>query len=501
MNVKPNGNCSLLVIDDDERMRDSLRETLMRRGYDVTACADGPSGIARFQEGHFDVVLCDLRMPGLEGTEVCSQIHQLNGFTPLIVITAFGSVETAVEAMRRGAFDYITKPFKTDELEIVIDKARDHARLLEENRYWRSEAEGSSEGHVLVGKSPAIGRLLELVERYAASPATVLIRGESGTGKELVARALHQKSQRRDRPFICVNCAALSAGLLESELFGHERGAFTGADRTRQGRFEIAEGGTLLLDEVSEIDLKLQAKLLRVLQEKTFERVGSSRSLKADVRVLATSNRKLEEEVRQGRFREDLFFRLNVLFIEVPPLCQRLEDIPLLAGHFLEKVRRRSGGKPKELHPAASSILEEYSWPGNVRELENVIERAWVLTDGPMIGPAALTGIAGEAPRVLTAGPESLEENLSGLAGLPLRRVEELVIQQALQRHGGHQKNTAFELGIGVRTLRSKMKLWKMQLKDYGNPAARDAVIGLPRGLESGSAAGRGKELAPAERN
>jgi len=452
---------SILVIDDDERMRDSLREALSRRGYTVSTSRDGPTGLACIREEEIDLVICDLRMNGMSGLEVCEKITAAgNQSPPVIVITAYGSVETAVRAMKLGAFDYITKPFKTDELQMVMERALRHRKLVRENQFLRSELEGSPDRFPIVGESPAIRKTLDLIGRYASSSATVLIRGESGTGKELVARAIHFQSSRRDRPFLCVNCAALSAGLLESELFGHEKGAFTGADRMRQGRFELADGGSILLDEVSEIDPRLQAKLLRVLQERTFERVGSSRSMQVDVRVLATSNRELEREVREGKFREDLFFRLNILPLEVPPLRARKEDIPLLAAHFLEMNRKKQGGAPRRVTPGALEILTSYPWPGNVRELENVMERAWVLVDQTELGPPAFPGIAD--PR---AGPipSPSADDPGHLAGLSIEEVERVMIRDALRRYSGHQKRTAAELGIGVRTLRTKIKKWSLE--------------------------------------
>ena len=466
-NGNGSGSVSILVIDDDDPMRDSLRETLLRRGYSVRSAADGPTGLAMLREEEADAVICDLRMNGMGGLEVCEKIAAAGGPSPpVILITAFGSVETAVKAMKLGAFDYLTKPFKTDELQVVIERALRHGRILRENQFLRSELEGSPERFAIIGSSPAIRKTLEMVDRYAGSSATVLIRGESGTGKELVARAIHFRSSRRDRPFLCVNCAALSAGLLESELFGHEKGAFTGADRMRQGRFELADGGTILLDEVSEIDPKLQAKLLRVLQERTFERVGSSRTMQVDVRVLATSNRDLEKEVREGRFREDLFFRLNILPVDVPPLRSRREDIPILVTHFLEKNRRKQGGAARFVTAEALEILESYPWPGNVRELENLVERAWVLSDAEELGSEAFPGIAaaGGASRI---GPAAGADP-GALAGLSIEDMERVMIRDALRRYRGHQKRTATELGIGVRTLRTKIKKWRLEQEGRG---------------------------------
>jgi two-component system, NtrC family, response regulator HydG len=471
---------AVLVIDDEELMRDSLREALGRRGYAVRVAADGASGLAALREEEADAVVCDLRMPGLSGLDVCEKIAASGpAAPPVVVVTAYGSVETAVQAMKLGAFDYIIKPFKADELGVVLERALRHRRVLRENQFLRAELEGTPDRFEIVGRSPAIARTLDLVDRYAASSATVLIRGESGTGKELVARAIHFRSARRGRPFLCVNCAALSAGLLESELFGHEKGAFTGADRMRQGRFELADGGTIFLDEVSEIDPKLQAKLLRVLQERSFERVGSSRTLQVDVRVLATSNRDLEREVREGRFREDLFFRLNILPVEVPPLRERREDIPLLVEHFLERNRRRGGGAPRRVEPEVMDLLGVYPWPGNVRELENVVERAWVLADGPVLGRAAFPGIAGAAP---ASAPVGIPEDPGKLAGLSIEEVERLMIRDALRRYGGHQKRTASELGIGVRTLRTKIKKWR--LDGEGRPGIGRAAVREPVAAE-----------------
>jgi len=475
---------SVLVVDDDELMRDSLRETLSRRGFAVRSATDGASALSLLREEEAELVICDLKMPGMTGVELCERICAAGPVAPpVIVITAFGSVETAVQAIKKGAFDYITKPFKTDELQVVVERALRHGRLLRENEILRAELEGSRDRFTIVGSSPAIRRTLELVERYARSSATVLIRGESGTGKELLARAIHFGSSRRQRPFLCVNCAALSAGLLESELFGHEKGAFTGADRMRQGRFELADGGTIFLDEVSEIDPKLQAKLLRVLQEKSFERVGSSRTMKVDVRVLATSNRDLEREVHEGRFREDLFFRLNILPLDVPPLRTRREDVALLVAHFLEGIRRRQGGAARRLAPEALSLLSAYSWPGNVRELENLIERACVLTDGPELKSEAFPGLTPgcTGPGIGMAGAGKGDGDAAlhhpagspgSLAGMSMDDVERIMITDALRRHRGHQKRAASELGIGVRTIRTKIKKWNLGSVGRGGEAA-----------------------------
>ena len=373
----------------------------------------------------------------------------------MIVITAFGTVETAVRAMKQGAFDYIKKPFEPEEIEMVLRNAVERRALMAENEYLRARVAQERAPSLVVGVSRAMRDVMAEARKIAAvSSSTVLIYGESGTGKEVIARAIHAESPRAGKPFLAVNCAALSAGLLESELFGHEKGAFTGADRMRKGRFELAEGGTLLLDEVSEIDIGLQAKLLRVLQEREFERVGSSDTRRADVRVIATTNRDLTAAVREHKFREDLYFRLNVLPVRVPPLREHIEDIPELVEHFIEKCGRVLGKKLNGIKPHALRKLEEYYWPGNIRELENVIERAVVLASGRVIEVEDISPSL-DGSRMLSAGGD-----------MEITTVEEMerrLIVAALERFGWHQKRSAEVLGIGVRTLRDKMKKWDLK--------------------------------------
>ena len=397
-----------------------------------------------------------------------------------MIITAFGSVETAVQAMKIGAFDFIQKPFEGDELVLTVRRAVEHRRLLQENAALRSNAQVYEDAPVLVGRSPAMRQLAQQIHQIAHSLCTVLIGGASGTGKEVVARTIHAHSPRRDRIMMCLNCAALSTSLLESELFGHEKGAFTGADQLRKGRFELADGGTLLLDEISEIEPPLQAKLLRVLQEQQFERVGSSLTMQVDVRVIATTNRDLARCVAEGSFRQDLFYRLNVLPIKLPPLRRRVEDLPLLADHFLMLTAVREGKEQKTLDDDAIALLQSYRWPGNVRELQNICERASVLSRGRTISaslirpwleepcpdravsPASPSHLALPVPSSAGAGWSDLEEAIER----SVRKLEETEREQiihALDHFRGNRQRTAEALGIGLRTLGLKLKKWKEQ--------------------------------------
>jgi two-component system, NtrC family, response regulator HydG len=443
----------ILICDDQEMMRDSLAGTLVREGHEVVACGDGATAVGRLQSGRFDLLITDLKMPRMTGIELLGEARRLRPEMPVVLMTAFATVNTAVEAMKLGAYDYIQKPFDGDEIKLLIERTLEHSRLVRENQALRSITE-SLAPRPLIGNSDVMSDVRKRIELVAKSSATVLIRGESGTGKEVVARAIHQASERRDRPMLAVNCAALSENLLESELFGHEKGAFTGADRLRRGRFELADGGTLLLDEISEIAPALQAKLLRVLQENTFERVGSSISQQIDVRVIATSNRDLEESVAEGKFRQDLFYRLNVVPIELPPLRQRSQDVSELCRHFLHQIAKRENSVFRHVEPEALRLLQRYSWPGNVRELQNIIERACVLETEP--------GII----RAVTIEPWLKMNDANGsaiqdLAGKPLADIERQVILSTLEQFKGHRQKTAGALGIGVRTLGMKLKRWK----------------------------------------
>lgn len=485
---------SVLVVDDKEMMRDSVSATLARAGFEVMTADSGESAMAAVTRRRPDAVVTDLKMPGLGGLELLERIRAIDDELPVVVMTAFAAVDTAVRAIKQGAFDYLTKPFEGDELVIAVKRAIGHARLLRENALLKAathedsgRVNGSDAGPHrglgrLIGESPALRRVKEQVLAVARSQGTVLVHGESGTGKEVVARAVHELSPRAAAPFLPVNCAALTESLLESELFGHEKGAFTGADRLRKGRFELADGGTILLDEVSEVGAPVQAKLLRVLQERTFERVGSSLPIGVDVRVIATSNRDLPRAVGSGSFRQDLFFRLNVLPVHLPPLRERLEDVPALAEHFIGHIRRREGLGEVRFDPRALELLVAYSWPGNVRELQNICERAVVLCGAgasgahvirsEMIEPWLAAG-APAAPRAAStienkppgaAGPDPVTCFANG-APRKLEDIERDAIVQALRSFNGHRLKTARALGIGVRTLGLKLKKWKqMQL-------------------------------------
>jgi len=444
----------ICVVDDKELIRDSLIETLTREDHDVTAHGDSVVALEAIRRGNFDLVLSDLKMPRMDGITLIREMRNAGVDTPVIVMTAFGTVATAVEAMKLGACNYIQKPFEADAITLQVDRALQHCRLARENEALRTSIHDLHETRPLIGDSPAMMQLQQRIERVADSEATVLICGESGTGKELVARAIHARSRRAEHPLLCLNCAALSGNLLESELFGHERGAFTGADRLRKGRFELAHRGTLLLDEISEMALPLQAKLLRVLQEGEFERVGSSVTRRADVRIIATTNRKLGDWVARKRFRADLYYRLDVLPLNVPPLRERTEDLAVLAGHFFERIARREGCPIARIEPAAMSLLQQYPWPGNVRELENLCQRAMALAPNGVVTVPLIESWVGGAVQ-----PTEEFNNLR--LGRMLEDAERQLIERTLGRYSGHRAKTAKALGIGVRTLGMKLKQWR----------------------------------------
>ena len=474
---------TVLVVDDKEMLRDSIAVTLQRPGFSVVTAPDGASALEAIARKRPDVVVTDLKMPGLTGIELIRKIREIDDDLPIILMTAYGTIDTAVQALKLGAYDYITKPFEGDELLIAVKRAIEHARLKRDNEVFRrstpSRSSQSNEDDQpmgldrLIGQSEAMKIVKERLPAIAGSHGTVLISGESGTGKEVVARAIHDLSPRAPEPFLAVNCAAMSEALLESELFGHERGSFTGAEKLRKGRFELANRGTLLLDEISEIKPQIQAKLLRVLQERAFERVGSSVTIGVDVRVVATTNRDLVEEAARGSFRQDLFFRLNVLPVHLPPLRERIADVGMLAPYFVEQACLRDGREPLQLTPEAISLLMAYRWPGNVRELQNLCERAVVLATGgviraDLIGPW-LHGVRSDSvrePKPVQTRPEaSSNGSAAGESPRPLADIEREVIVQTLEHFGGHRQKTAHALGIGVRTLGLKLKKWKeMQL-------------------------------------
>ncbi|RME22352.1 MAG: sigma-54-dependent Fis family transcriptional regulator [Deltaproteobacteria bacterium] len=455
-----------MVVDDELSIRRVLTAMLTREGYRCDAAASGPEAVRRLEEETYELVVTDMRMPGMDGLELLAWCSKNMPGMPVIIITAHGTVDSAVEALKLGAFDYITKPFEQDELHMVIAKA-----LAREEASHRALHEDEAGRFAIIGRTPSMKQVYTLIEKVADSPTTVLISGESGTGKELVARALHDSSRRRDAPFVQVNCGAIPDNLFESELFGYERGAFTGAVSSKPGRFELADGGTIFLDEVGELPLDLQVKLLRVLQDGTFERVGGLRSLHADVRVVAATNRDLLAEVRNGRFREDLFYRLNVIPIRLPPLRDRTEDIPLLVEHFLRKFNDRLGKQVRGVTPEAMAALMAHRWPGNIRELENLMERSVLLADGDMLGPQDLPGLGTELFDDAVGAEGDIEElGLKDYVRVYTARLERARIQRALEQEGGNVTRASRRLGISRKSLQTKMK--EYGLRDPPDPPA-----------------------------
>jgi len=436
----------ILVVDDDPDIRELLSDRLQLMKLEATCAADGQEALDLLRQEAAPLTLLDLQLPRVSGMEVLETIRREGLETTVIVITASGTVERAVEAIRAGAYDFIPKPLDPAHLEVVINKALERDSLREENRLLHSELDRLD--RPLVGQSPAMQALARTAQQVAASNATILLRGESGTGKEILARAIHRWSPRRDRPFVIVNCVALSEELLESELFGHEKGAFTGAHQRKLGKVELAHAGTLFLDEIGDIRQALQAKLLRLLQEQEFERVGGTRPIRVDVRFVAATNTDLEQAMKQGVFRQDLYYRLNVVSLRLPPLRERTEDLELLACHFVEKYSAELKRPPKPISPAAQALLTEYDWPGNVRELENAIERAVVLATGPDIGPRDLP-IVPAAPDE-AAPPESAHYHEAVL------RFKRELLRATLDRVSGNQTRAAEMLGL-QRTYLSRL--------------------------------------------
>jgi DNA-binding NtrC family response regulator len=446
---RPMEKSKILVVDDEANARTALAEILKQEGYGVETAADGFKALAKFAEFEPDLVLTDLKMPGMDGVELLRKVKEHDAETPVVVMTAFGAVETAVSAMRDGAADYLTKPLNTDELLIVLERALESLKLRRETAELRGQLRERYSFDNIIGSSPEMQRVFKTVAQIAPSRATVLLTGDSGTGKELVAAAIHQHSPRAPGPFIRLHCAALAETLLESELFGHERGAYTGADRKREGRFEQANGGTLFLDEIGEIPLSIQVKLLRVLQEREFERVGGNQTLRVDVRVIAATNRDLKEMVAAGRFREDLFYRLNVINLHLPSLRQRPSDIPALAAHFLKRYAEENGKSVRTISDRALMQLANYAWPGNVRELENVIERAVVLAEGEAIEPEHLPSEFAVASR---------RSGILAIPGATMDELERYAILQTLESVGGSTTKAAEILGISVRKIQYKLQ-------------------------------------------
>jgi DNA-binding NtrC family response regulator len=463
----------LLIVDDEPDGRDALAELAQRWGYEVLTAGDGTEALRRAIEWHPDVLLTDLVMPNMDGLWLLRALRAELPDVPVLLLTGRGTVQTAVQAIKEGAYDFIEKPLDPSRLRVVLERALEKKETMREVQLLRRSLAAMAPGTELIGQGPAMHQVVELVKKVAASNASVVVTGESGTGKEVVARAIHGLSPRKDKAFVALNCSAIPATLIESELFGYERGAFTGAEQRRLGNFEMAHGGTLFLDEIGELPLEMQGKFLRVLEERRLRRLGGKGEVEVDVRVLCATNRDLREEIRAGRFREDLYFRLHVFTIRLPPLRERKEDIPLLVQHFIGKFAGETGKHVNGATPAAMEVLQAYAWPGNIRELRNTVERAMILVDGDMIGEEHLPpdmrprgGGAGEAPLRL---PE----------GLRLREVEKEYILSSLRRNRGNKARTAEQLGISEKTLYNK-------LHRYAARARAQAGEGQPGDLEAG---------------
>ena len=449
---------TILVVDDDPGHLTTLQTIIKSWGYFVEVADDGSKAVEKVKERPFDLILMDVRMTMMSGIEALKLIKEYNPAIPILIMTAYSSVESAVEALKTGAYDYLTKPLDFEVLKLSIEKARDHMGLKTENKALKEKLRSEFDLKNIIGKSRPMNELIDMVAMIAPSEATVLITGESGTGKELIAQSIHYNSPRKDHPLIVVNCAALTETLLESELFGHEKGAFTGADKRREGRFAQANKGTIFLDEIGEMSPIMQAKLLRVIQEREIQRVGGDATIKVDVRILAATNRNLQQEVADGKFREDLYYRLNVVTLNVPPLRDRRDDITLLAQHFLEKYAQKNRKRVKGFSPVAMDMLLKYEWPGNVRELENALERAVILLAGDYITekelPLSITQTYSDQN-----GWMPLQSATRG--SLALVEVEKMAIIAALEEAGGNKSEAARRLGINRKTLHKK-------LKDYG---------------------------------
>jgi DNA-binding NtrC family response regulator len=450
---------NILVVEDGRSQRETLRDFLIKEGHTVSEAENGTQAIQSVLKGHIDLVLLDYKMPGMDGMQVLQEIKRINPEIDVVIITAYGTIETAVDAMKAGAIDYITKPLEFEELLILVDRVSERRTLIRENEIMRQElgARGVTSDRIIF-RSPKMGALINIAGRVAASRATILLQGESGTGKELLARLIHNLSPRSAKPIIAVNCSALHENLLESELFGHEKGAFTGASARRIGRFEEADGGTLFLDEIGELSAAVQVKLLRFLQEREFQRVGGNQTIRSDVRIISATNRDLEARVKEGLFREDLFYRLNVVTMAIPPLKEHKEDIPALIDHFLKRYAEENGKDMEGVSSEAYDLLLKYDYPGNVRELENIIERAVVICRDAVVSiedlpfPEDMFDAAGshrEAEGLLRGSVEELERKL---------------IVEAMEKTGEHQTNAAELLGISERMLRYKLKKYGLKV-------------------------------------
>jgi two-component system, NtrC family, response regulator HydG len=448
----PEAPAQILVIDDDKAMRDACFQILARQGFRVELAASAKQGLSLLERQSFDAILLDLVMPDLDGLAALKKIRALDPDVEVIIITGYGTIQSAVESIKAGAFHFLSKPFVPDDLRNLVSRALEKRRMDLENLYLRQELKTKDERNVLVYESESMIRIMDMVARVAPTDSTVLITGESGTGKGLVARKIHQLSQRSRRPFITVDCGTLVETLFESELFGHVKGSFTGADANKIGKFELAQNGTLFFDEISNIGLEVQAKMLRAVEERKISKVGSHRVITVDVRIIAATNKDLPKAIKDGTFREDLFYRLNVVLLQMPPLRERKSDIPLLVQHFLEKYNGRLRKEMRGVSPDAMDLLVRHDWPGNVRELENTLERLVVLSPGPYLEPADLVF----AGTIMATAAESA-------AGTSLKDLERDHIIQTLQRFDGHKSETARALGIDRKTLREKLKRYDLE--------------------------------------
>jgi DNA-binding NtrC family response regulator len=448
----------LLIVDDESDSREALAELAGRWGYEVQTAGDGTEALRRAIEWHPDVILTDLVMPNMDGLWLLRALRAELPDCPVLLLTGRGTVQTAVQAIKEGAYDFIEKPLDVSRLRVVLDRALEKKETMREVQLLRRRLAALAPGTDMIGSGPAMQRVFELVKKVAPANASVVITGESGTGKEVVARAIHSLSTRKEKPFVALNCGAIPHTLIESELFGYERGAFTGADQRRLGNFELAHGGTLFLDEIGELPLEMQGKFLRVLEERRFRRLGGKSEVEVDVRVICATNRDLKEEIKRGRFREDLYFRLHVFTIHLPPLKERREDVPLLVQHFIEKFNAETGKRVQGVSPGAMAILHDYAWPGNIRELRNTVERAMILTDGEMIDEEHLP----PDMRPTRPGAAMLRVPL----GLQLRDVEKEYILASLQKNGGNKARTAELLGISEKTLYNKLNRYAAIARD-----------------------------------
>ncbi|MBR6297506.1 MAG: sigma-54-dependent Fis family transcriptional regulator [Treponema sp.] len=444
---------TLLIIDDEKNIRDGLAANFEMEDYNVKTAATGEEGLSLIEKGDIDLVITDLRMPGISGEEVLAKVTAETPGIPVIILTGHGSIDAAVDAMRHGAYDFLTKPLNLDQLTLIVKRALAGREMSLQHQELRQKLEETQTLKGMIGTSSAMQKMQEMIRKVADTKASVLITGESGVGKELVANAIHNLSGRKDNSLVKVHCAALSETLLESELFGHEKGAFTGADKMQKGRFELAHGGSIFLDEIGEINQNVQIKILRVLQEKKFERVGGEQTLEVDVRVIAATNRNLEEEVKAGRFREDLYYRLNVIHIHVPPLRERRDDIPLLISGFLEEFNRENGKHIKSVENRAKAAMYEYNWPGNIRELRNCMESAVVMCGGDEIKLEDLPPTVSRR-----SGVSCIEIPM----GITLDEAEKIIVEGTLAANGNNKSKTAEILGIGRKTLHRKLDEWKI---------------------------------------